>query len=71
MRWTEEQYQEYIARQPEPRPCTFPEDDITDRGPESVLAGKILKYCDEHGYPCQCYRKSKKAYAFLVPGWPD
>ena len=42
-----------------------------DKGKESVLAGKIVKHCKEHGYPCQCFRQSKKARGFLVPGLPD
>jgi len=28
-------------------------EDIADRGPESKLQGKIVKYCKEHGFPCQ------------------
>lgn len=48
-----------------------PEEDIPDPGPESVLQGKIMQYCKESGFPCQCFRKSQKARKFLVPGWPD
>lgn len=43
----------------------------SDTGPESRLQGKIMSYCKENGFPCQCFRKSKKARGFLVPGWPD
>ena len=39
--------------------------------PESILAGKIMQYCKNEGYPCQCFRPSRKAIGFLVPGWPD
>lgn len=42
-----------------------------DEGPESLLAGKIMKYCKDHGFPCQCFRQSKKAKGFLVPGLTD
>ena len=45
--------------------------DEPDPGPESVLQGKIMKYCKESGFPCLCFRQSKKAKGFLVPGWPD
>ena len=46
-------------------------DDIPDPGPEEVLAGKIMKFCKEHGFPHQCFRKSQKAKAFLTPGLTD
>ncbi len=42
-----------------------------DPGPEEVLAGKIMKWAKERGFPCQCFRKSIKARGFLVPGWAD
>lgn len=42
-----------------------------DEGPESRLQGKIMKYAKDHGFPCQCFRRSIKAKKFLVPGWPD
>jgi hypothetical protein len=48
-----------------------PEEDVPDEGPESILQGKIMKYCKESGFPCLCFRQSKKAKDFLVPGWPD
>lgn len=47
------------------------EDHQADPGPEDILAGKIMKWCHDRGYPCQCFRKSIKAKGFLVPGWPD
>lgn len=46
-------------------------DDTPDPGPEDVLAGKIMKYCKENGFPHQCFRKSQKAKAFLTPGLTD
>lgn len=42
-----------------------------DEGPESGLQGKIQKYCKDHGFPCQCNRKSRKAKGFLTKGWFD
>ena len=46
-------------------------EDIPDTGPESKLAGKITRWARDHGYPCQAFRQSHHAKAFLVPGWPD
>ena len=65
-RWSFEQYKEYMANR-----LQIDEAKHADEGPESDLQGKILKWAKTHGYPCQCFRKSKKAYGFLVPGWPD
>lgn len=71
-RWTEEQLQENEAFRRSWQPeSSFSEEDIPDQGPESILAGKIVKHCKEHGWPCQCFRQSKKAKGFLVPGLPD
>jgi hypothetical protein len=47
------------------------EPEEADEGKESVLAGKMMKWCKEHGFPCQCNRMSIKARGFVVPGWPD
>ena len=46
-------------------------EDKADPEPESILMGKIMKYCKNEGFPCQCFRPSRKAIGFLVPGWPD
>lgn len=45
--------------------------DKPDPGPESILMGKIMKYCKNEGFPCQCFRPSRRAIGMLVPGWPD
>lgn len=45
--------------------------DQPDPGPEDVLAGKIMKYCTESGFPHVCFRKSQKAKKFLKPGVTD
>jgi len=67
--WTEAQYHEYLARL---RSGEVPEeDDKPDEGPESVLQGKIMQWAKQHAYPCQCFRRSRKAKKFLVPGLPD
>ena len=42
-----------------------------DQGPESVLQGKINKWCNEHGFPKHSFRRSKKAKGFIDPGMPD
>ncbi|RLB94063.1 MAG: hypothetical protein DRH26_02235 [Deltaproteobacteria bacterium] len=52
-------------------PAVLDTGEVADEGPESLLQGKIVKYCQEHGLPCQCFRQSRKARGFLVPGWPD
>jgi len=46
-------------------------EDTPDPGPEEILAGKIMKFCKENGFPHQCFRKSQKAKAFLNPGLTD
>ena len=43
----------------------------SDPGGESVLMGRIMKYCKQEGFPAQCFRPSRKAIGFLTPGWPD
>jgi len=68
MRWTKEQLQEYMMSL---QLNMNPKDDTPDPGPESKLQAKIAKWAKDHGYPCQCFRQSKKAKGFLVPGWPD
>ena len=42
-----------------------------DPGSEHRLMARIMKYCKEQGFPCQCFRQSIKAKGFLVPGWMD
>lgn len=39
--------------------------------PESVLQGKIVAYCNGHGYPCLSFSQSRKARGFLRAGWCD
>jgi hypothetical protein len=46
-------------------------DDTPDPGTEDVLAGKIMKFCTESGFPHLCFRKSQKAKKFLKPGVTD
>jgi hypothetical protein len=47
------------------------EEDTPDPGTEDVLAGKIMKFCTESGFPHLCFRKSQKAKKFLKPGVTD
>ena len=67
MRWTQEQLDEYMYRTSD----TAGDETEPDPGPESSLSGKITKWAKDHGYPCQCFRQSRKARGFTVPGWPD
>ena len=45
----------------------------TDPGPESDLQRKIKDWCDQRGFPCISYWKTKKVYNLpgYIPGWPD
>ena len=47
------------------------DEESADPGLESELMGKVIAYCKQEGFPCQCFRPSRKAVNFLVPGWPD
>lgn len=58
-----------IQREKQSQPKDKNED--ADKGPESRLAGKIMKWAKDHGYPCQCFRQSQKAKGFLTKGFPD
>ena len=76
MRWSENQAKQYMAeymlsKAPKSPPGSTLPEDKADEGPESSLSRKIVKYCKEHGFPCQCFRQSKKAKGFLVPGLTD
>ncbi len=42
-----------------------------DPGPESILQGKIEKWCRDWGRPCLSFRQSKHAKRLLPAGWPD
>ena len=71
---TEDEYLQMKARVNKTLGRELPEtsnDGESDTELESRLQGKIMKYCKENGFPCQCFRKSRKAIGFLVPGWPD
>ena len=52
------------AGTPTPEPPTSDE-------PESTLQKNIVRWAKRKGYPCQCFRQSRKARGFLVPGWFD
>lgn len=66
MRWTNEQWQEYLSRIQK-----YSSNEKADPGPEAELARKILKYCKEHGYPVQYFRQTPRVQRVLTPGWPD
>lgn len=67
--WTEQEYYEYMARRE--RLTISKREEEPDPGPESDLQGKIMKWATDNGYPCLCFKQSKQARGFLVPGWPD
>ena len=67
MRWTQDQLNEFMAKFHRP----IDEQDKPDPGKESKLQGKIMSHCKEWGWVCQCFRQSKKARGFLIPGLPD
>ena len=69
--WTEKQYREYMTRQKMLKEFLYPEEEKADPGKEAKLQGKIMQWAREWGRPCQCFRQSRKAKGFLVPGWPD
>lgn len=78
VRMTESDYQAYLAEHKRKiakwRGVGWPEEieeDTPDPGKEEVLAGKIMAWCKERGYPVQCFRQSKKAKGFLLKGFPD
>ena len=68
---TPEWVKEHMARYNRTMGITEPDDDTPDEGPERVLQQKIVKYCDDHGYPCQSNRQTQRAKTLLTPGWPD
>jgi hypothetical protein len=68
MRWTPEQYANYLYG----RGNRYgPGKELTDTEKESVLSGKIKKWASGKGYPCQCFHQSKRAKGLLEPGWAD
>jgi len=80
MRWSESELVQFGYERDRDNPdrlrkispaANLEEDHEADSGPESKLQGKIMQWCKEHGFPCQCFRMSRKARGFLVPGWPD
>jgi hypothetical protein len=48
MRFSQEQYEEYMSRV---RPQQPDAPEVPDPGPEALLQAKCMKYCREHGYP--------------------
>lgn len=70
--WTEAELEQYMLKRERLTHIPSPTGkDTPDEGPESRLQGKIQKWCKDWGRPCQCFRKSRKAHAFLIPGWVD
>jgi len=66
MRWSEDQYIEYMASKSLPG-STLTNDPIPDKGPEAKLQVKILKWADSKGFPVFHDRSRGKNKA----GWPD
>lgn len=82
IRWTPEQLEEYMARRPRKGKTQnvgeflehnfhldTPEE--PDKGPESVLQSKIVRWCRDWARPVLSFRQSVKARGFITPGWPD
>lgn len=79
--WTPERFADYMEqyatkmKRGQPPVCdalaAYDAQEKADEGKESRLAGKIMKDCKDLGWPCQCFRQSRKARGFLVPGWWD
>ena len=73
MRWTEEQYEEYLFRLNEAKktPKKTETDGIDefppDEGLENDLQSKVIAHCKKNGWPCFHDRSFKKN----EPGWPD
>lgn len=73
-RWTPAQFDEYMVKREstlhpvknEPGPKQE-----ADEGKESVLQGKIEKWAEEWGHPCESFRQNPRARRTLKPGWPD
>ncbi len=72
--WAQEQIEKELRRRGSPEwfvPEWAIHSDQADKGPESVLQGKIVKWAKEWGRPCQSNRQTRKAKGLLNPGWPD
>ncbi len=73
MRWTKEQYEEYIQRlnlakkAPKKTETGEIEEFLPDEGLEGSLQAKVIAYCKEKGWPIFHDRSRGKN----EPGWPD
>ena len=69
---TEEEYRLLARQAAKGRGLLKPDEDHEpDKTSEAVLMGRIMGFCKTEGYPCQCFRPSRKAIGFITPGWPD
>jgi hypothetical protein len=73
MRWTSEQLADYMTKANSTHTWVVPEWAMpeADPGPESVLQGKIEKWCKGCGYPFLSFHQTKHARHVLPAGWPD
>lgn len=75
MHWTQDQINEYMQKFNKDikpyHPDTMEGKETADPGPEENLRKKIVKYCDDHGYPNLFFPQTKDVQRFLPPGWPD
>ena len=44
---------------------------FADKGPESHLQAKIVKWAAERGYPCLSIQPRRPIKGEVTPGWPD
>ena len=71
MRWTKEQYDDYILNQKRTTTPSSISNEPADEEKEAVLQGKIQKWAKDWGRPILSFRQSKNAKGFIPPGWPD
>ena len=69
---TEEEYRLLKAQSLKATGKAKPSEDYKpEETSEAKLMGRIMQECKARGFPCQCFRASRKAIGFITPGWPD
>lgn len=69
-RWTPEMLTEYTLKRNSPI-GQVPDGDPPDEGKESILQGKIERWCKEWGRPFLSFHQTKHIRHVLPAGWPD
>lgn len=70
IRWTRGELDSYLAAKFPPK-VPSQDQESSDKGPESALQSKIVKWCRDWARPVLSLRQSVKAKGFITPGWPD